>query len=382
MKIALITETFPPEINGVAMTLHRVVEGLTDRGHEVEVICPRREDRLQFFSSAPFHLHMVPGLPIPKYPELRFGLPAGGVLKQAWTKDRPDLVHIATEGPLGWSAQRITERLGIPTITTFHTNFHRYGSHYGFGIFKPLIFWWLRRMRRHALRTFVPSEELKAELEKEGFQRLSILSRGVDTELFGPHRRSEALRASWSVDPETPVAIYVGRLAPEKNLPLTIRAYEVMRRILPTLRLVLVGDGPERANIERTHPEIILAGPRRGEDLAAHYASGDIFPFASITETFGNVITEAMASGLVVVSYDYAAARKHMRNGVNGVTVPINDEVAYLAAITLLARQPELWPGLRTAAHQTAASISWNAILDQFNQEILSLVPTVPSPRP
>jgi len=380
VNISLITETFPPEINGVAMTLHRVVEGLIDRGHEVEVICPRRGDRAEFFAERRFSLLMVPGLPIPRYPDLRFGLPAHGKIRRAWQANPPDLVHIATEGPLGWSAERLAHRFRRPVVTTFHTNFHSYGAHYGYGALKSVVFWWLRRMRRRALRTFVPNEVLRDELASEGFRNLGILARGVDTQLFGPHRRSEELRRSWGVEGDAPVAIYVGRLAGEKNLPLTLRAYETMKAEMPDLRLVLVGDGPERNRLAREHPEVILAGPRRGEDLAAHYASGDCFLFASVTETFGNVVTEAMASGLVVVSYDYAAARAHLRNGENGLAIPLHDETAYLAAVRELARAPANWPALRTAARETAEGISWDALLDTFDAELRSLVTSHPRP--
>lgn len=374
MKISLITETFPPEINGVAMTLHRVVEGLLARGHEVEVVCPYRTDRLDFFPLSPFRLRMVRGLPIPRYSDLRFGLPAHRILRKAWTENRPDLVHIATEGPLGWSAERMTQRLRLPFITTFHTNFHSYGSHYGYGVLKPAVLWWLRRSRRRALRTFVPSAQLRDELAEEGFRNLSILSRGVDVELFTPARRDPTLRASWGARDDTPVALYVGRVAGEKNIPLTIRAWQKMRDQLPGLRLVVVGDGPDRKPLAKKFPEIVFTGPRRGEDLARHYASGDVFLFASVTETFGNVVTEALASGLVVLTYDYAAGRQHIRSGANGFTAPFGDSEAFLGMAEQIAAERAAWPALGRAARKTSEGISWNAVLNDFTAEIESLV--------
>lgn len=370
MKVSLITETFPPEINGVAMTLLQLVDGLIDRGHALQVICPQRHDRLDFFKERRFEMHMVPGLPLPRYPDLRFGLPAHRAIKRAWMKSRPDLIHIATEGPLGWSAERVAHQLKIPVITTFHTNFHSYMSSYGFGVMKKIIFWWLKTMRRRVQRTFVPSEALRAELEANGFQNLSILSRGVDTKLFDPSRRDPELRATWGAGNETPVVIYVGRLAAEKNLPLTLKAWKRMQAILPDLRLVVVGDGPERAVMEKRYPEIIFAGPQRGEALARHYASGDFFIFASTTETFGNVITEAMASGLAVLCYDYAAGHRYIVNGENGYTAPFADESAFLEAAENIARHPEAWAQLRRRARASTDAISWNAVIDAFASEI------------
>ena len=375
MKLSLITETFPPEINGVAMTLHRVVDGLIDRGHTVEVVCPERPERAAFLADARFTLRAVPGLPIPGYGDLRFGLPAAGRLRQAWRAQRPDLVHIATEGPLGASASRVARQLGLPFVTTFHTNFHSYSGHYGYGFLRARIFWWLKRVRRSSLRTFVPSEELLEELRREGFERLSVLSRGVDTVLCDPARRDDVLRASWGVAPDQPVALYVGRVAGEKNLPLTVEAWERMRAHRPGLPLVVVGDGPARASLAARHPGIIFTGPQRGEALARHYASGDVFLFASTTETFGNVVTEAMASGLVVLAFDYAAARRHLRNGENGLTVPLHDAAGYLAAAASLAQTPFTeWSPLRTRARATAETISWRSILDDFNRELLAIL--------
>lgn len=374
VKIVLVTETFPPEINGVAMTLHRVVEGLATRGHTLEVVCPKRNDR-KSENSDRYSLFMLPGLPIPRYQDLRFGLPAARRLQRRWSKFKPDLIHIATEGPLGWSAVRAARALNIPFITTFHTNFHSYGAHYGYGFLNKTVLWWLRSIRKHALGTFVPSEVLRDELAQQGFRNLQILSRGVDTELYGPSKRDPELRASWGANEDTPIAIYVGRVAGEKNIPLTVQAYRRMQQTLPTMKLVIVGDGPERPKLEKQNPDIIFAGMRRGEDLARHYASGDVFIFASITETFGNVITEAMASRLLVISYDYAAAHKFIRNGENGATALFNNPSAFLECADACARRHAEWPGLRDKARETALDISWNRVLDGFETKLLSYLP-------
>lgn len=193
MKICLVTETFPPEINGVSMTLGRLVEGLSRRGVETTVVAPRRADRRDLVGSsgAPLAVKImgVPGLPIPRYPELRFGLPAARTLRRTWRADRPDIVHVATEGPLGWSALRVCRQMAIPCVSSFHTNFHSYGSHYGFGWFKSAVLGWLRYCHNRTELTFAPSADLIEQLAGQGFRNLRLFSRGVDTQLFGPHQR-------------------------------------------------------------------------------------------------------------------------------------------------------------------------------------------------
>jgi glycosyltransferase involved in cell wall biosynthesis len=364
------------------MTLGRVVDGLHRRGHEMSVITPRRADRRPC-PSGTFSLHQVPSAPIPRYPDLRFGFPAKRRILRLWHERRPDLVHVATEGPLGWSAVRAAHQLGVPLVTSFHTNFHSYGQHYGYRFMTQGVFRWLRYIHRHAHRTFVPSEELRTHLQAEGFANLRILGRGVDTTLFTPERRDASLRASWGADEKTPVVIYVGRLAAEKNLPLTIRAWQTMRKTLPQLKLIMVGDGPLRAKLAQAHPEIIFAGTRKGADLARHYASGDIFLFASTTETFGNVVTEAMASGLGVLAFDYAAPRRFIRPGETGWLAPFGDEETYLSTAAKVARSTEAWPAIRRSAHYAVLPVSWEGVLGDFEKELLEITSSpIPASQP
>lgn len=373
LKLSLVTETFPPEINGVSMTLGRLVDGLHRRGVDVSVVAPGRKDRLAGRHES-HRLVCVPGVPIPRYSELRFGLPANDRLRQAWMARRPDLVHVATEGPLGWSARSVATDLDLPVVSSFHTNFHSYGQHYGFGFLKALVLGWLRSFHNHTLRTFVPSNDLLSRLEEDGFRNLRLFARGVDTDLFGPHRRDSRLREAWGADERTPVALYVGRLAGEKNLELVCEAYQRMRDQLPNLQLVLVGDGPARPGLESRLPEAHFAGMQRGAALATHYASADAFLFASVTETFGNVVTEAMASGLVVLAYDYAAPGRFIRPGENGLLAPFNNAPAFLEQADQLARIRHLWPDLGQRARQTMLPHSWDVIIDGYLNELESLL--------
>lgn len=371
MRVAMVTETYPPEINGVAMTMGRIVTGLQARGHTVQLIRPRQHSGDHPADQPLFEEVLQRGVPIPRYDALKLGLPAKQALLRLWAKLRPDIVHVVTEGPLGWSALAAASKLKLPVTTDFHTNFHSYSAHYGVGWLKTPITAYLRKFHNKALSTLVPTESLRRELAALGFRNLEVVARGVDTALFNPQRRSTVLRRGWGVDEGEPVALSVGRLAPEKNLPLVLRAYRLMRELQPRLRLILVGDGPERVRLARENPDVIFAGMRIGEDLAAHYASADVFLFPSMTETYGNVTVEAMASGLAVVAYDYAAAQQHIRHSQNGVLVPFGAADEYVQAAAALVNDTTRIKTLGANARITTEKLDWSCIVAEFEQALL-----------
>lgn len=372
MKLTLVTETYPPEVNGVAMTLERLVTNLIKQGHEVELVRPKQKADSET-SAEPYPVHFVAGVPLPGYADLQFGWFAGGKLKKLWTENRPDVVHIATEGMLGFSALNVAQKLGIPVVTSFHTNFHSYGDHYNYKFLANWLMAYFRWFHNRTLATFVPSQQTVDDLEKFGFKNVKIFSRGVDVELFGKHRRRDELRQSWGAKNGDPVVVYVGRVAAEKNIPLTVTAYERLKQRMPEAKLVVVGDGPAKAQLEKKHPEIIFAGMRRGEELAEHYASADCFLFGSTTETFGNVLTEAMASELVVLGYDYAAAHHHVIDGENGFKAPFKDEAAFLEKVDTIVEEQPRWSEIRQAARAKAESLSWDAIIAKYAEQVAQL---------
>ena len=338
-RFELVTETYPPEINGVALTVQSLHDGLKALGHDVGLVRPARPGES---ADESMELLRVEGAPIPRYPGMRFGLPSGRKLAARWMRQRPDAIYIATEGPLGWSALRAAKRLGIPVATGFHTRFDDYVGRYGAGFLSPWVFAWLRRFHNRADATLVPTRELAEQLTAQGFQHACRLGRAVDTVRFNPQFRSEALRERWGLKPDDLAVVHVGRLAPEKNLPLLMRCFEALKAERPGSRLVLVGDGPARAALSDQHPEVIFAGTLRGDALAAHFASADLFCFPSLSETFGNVTLEAMASGIATVAFDYGAAREHLRDGEHGASLPFGDEAAFLARFLEVARSPRL----------------------------------------
>jgi glycosyltransferase involved in cell wall biosynthesis len=374
LRVAVVTETYPPEVNGVAMTISRMVAGLQQRDHQIQLIRPRQNTHDNAASTPGFEEVLQRGVAIPRYDSLKMGLPAKQALLRLWALQRPDLVHIVTEGPLGWSALAAAVKLKIPCSSDFHTNFHSYSKHYGIGWLKKPIVAYLRKFHNRASCTLVPTSAMREDLEKHGYLNLRVVARGVDTRLFNPARRSAALRQQWGVKPQQPVAIYVGRLAPEKNLPVVLQAYGAMKNAYPDVRLVLVGDGPERAALQAANAAFIFAGMRTGEDLAAHYASGDVFLFPSTTETFGNVTVEAMASGLAVIAYDYAAAAEHISHGRNGLVAGFNDAREFVALAASLIGDRQRIASLGRRARISAERIDWEQVHAEFETALLDAI--------
>ena len=370
LTVALVTETYPPEINGVAHTLAALVGGLRRRGHRLQLIRPHQGPHDQAHGAADLLDVTLPGVPIPGYRGLRFGFPARAALRRLWSQHKPSIVHVATEGPLGASAVAAARDLALPLSSGFHTNFDAYSRHYKLGWLRGAVRHHLRRLHNRTDLTLAPTAELVQALLDDGYDNVQVLARGVDTRLFSPHRRSQSLRACWGADDEALVVTYVGRLAPEKNLRLVVRAFEAIAAEVPNSHLLLVGDGPLRRQLAgrltaRNLPHSFV-GMRRGEDLASHYASADLFLFPSLTETYGNVVPEALASGLGVVAFAAAAAADLIADGSNGRVVAPADDQAFVDAAIALSQAPEQLAALRALAAASIAHLDWERIHDRF----------------
>ena len=371
----IVTETYPPEINGVALTLANLVKGLLARGHTVSVVHPkqRKQRKPNGFDFACCSEDIgVRGLPLPGYDGLQFGMFSGRLLRETWTRHLPAAVYVATEGPLGWSAVRSARQLGITCVSGFHTNFHQYCKHYGVGRLQPLALRYLRWFHNQTESTLVSNEELRARLQSAGFNNVGMLERGVDSELFAPQRRCNELRRSWGLSDDDLALIYVGRLAAEKNLELALEAYRAARKLSDRIKFVIVGDGPLRPAFQSEHKDVIFAGMQTGEHLARHYASADVFLFASETETFGNVTLEAMASGLAVIAYNYAGAKIHIANGETGVLVRFGDAKGFVDSACDLVREPETIKRIGRQARQYVTRFSWPRVVERFEALLLS----------
>lgn len=373
MKLAVVTETFPPEVNGVARTLVHLIAGLEEAGHEVLVVRPRQ--RLEGGArDGDERSLLVTGWPIPWYREMQFGAVRPRRLVRLWREARPDLVHVATQGPLGVAASRAARRLGIPWTATYHTRFDLYGEHYRLANLQGMIRSYLRWFHNRAARTFVPTRRLAEELTAHGFERVTPARRGVDTELFAPRRRSAALRERWRAGEGTPVVLHVGRLAPEKNVELAIEAFRRIERYRPDARMVVVGDGPRAAALGRANSDLIFTGVLHGDALAAAYASADLLLFPSLTETYGNVVAEGLASGLPVIAFDEAAAAELIVAGENGMTVPPGDDEAFVRISSSFARLPlVIWRAFGSRARRRMETHGWSAAVEEFSQQLLGV---------
>lgn len=368
LRVSLVTETYPPELNGVSLTVRRAVEHLRERGHDVEVIRPRQAtDARQCGADDDVLLR---GMGLLLYPGMQFGFPATRYLKAHWQQQRPDVVHVATEGPLGWSAVTAAAALGISVTTDYRTHFQRYSGHYGVGWLARPIEAYLRAFHNRAHMTFVSTLALQRELASRGYRNVAQVGRGIDTDLFNPHRRSAALRTRWGLQDGDLAVAYVGRFAPEKNLDLAARAFERIRAVRRDARMIWVGDGPARRGLQKRNPQHIYTGMQRGVELAEHYASADLFLFPSLTETFGNVTLEALASGLGVVAFDEGAAAQHAHDGLSARLVKWGAEERFIDAAAELATTPGLLASLRARAPAAVAGLGWPVVLSAFERHL------------
>lgn len=376
LRLAIVTETYPPEVNGVALSLSRFVDGLLSLNHDIQLIRPRQSVDTNLPNAEGIEEVLTQGFPIPNYPNLKLGLPAKRRLVAQWTARRPDLVHIVTEGPLGWSALEAARKLKIPVSSDFRTNFHSYSQHYGIGWLKRPIVGYLRKFHNKTALTLVPTERMRTELTSIGFKRVEVLSRGVDSACYDIRWRSNALRQSWGVDPEDFVLIHVGRIAAEKNLAMLVKVYKHLKMQDARVRLVMVGDGPEKNTFRAQVPDAIFVGVQTGQDLAASYASADLFVFPSKTETFGNVTLEAMSSGLPVVAFDYAAAAQYVTPDC-GRLVRLDAEQPFVEACASLLNKfltdPDQYALMRVNSRARALQERWPAVVARFESLLMAV---------
>ena len=373
MRIALFTDTYPDDVNGVARTLARLVAHARTRGHEVALVTTRVSPE-----PAPdvYGHRQLPGFPVPMYPELQLARGVDGVGKRMLRDFAPDVVHVATESNVGFSGRRWALKNRVPLVTSFHTNFPAYLHDYRMGPLEPLLWRYLRWFHDRSLVTFCPSRDTLEGLQSQGFHdRLRVGSRGVDTELFSPERRSEAVRAEIAPGADR-ILIYVGRLAAEKRVDFLLEAFGRVRELTgPGTDLVFVGGGPAGNKLRARAPEgVHFTGYRTGLPLAEAFAAGDVFVFASDTETFGNVVLEALSSGLPAIVVDKGGVRETVHAGRTGIRVPVGDLAAFAEACVALSTDDERRRVLSEGARAEALSRNWDAILDGLLREYAAAI--------
>ncbi|WP_433531730.1 glycosyltransferase family 4 protein [Micromonospora sp. CA-263727] len=361
MRIAIVTESFPPDVNGVAHSVVRAAEHLVARGHQPLVIAPappgaRRRDLDRY----PYPVVRIPSVPLPRYQGFRLGMATNSRLAGVLLAHAPDVVHLASPFILGARAAVVAERHGLPTVAVYQTDVAAYARAYRVGWGEAAAWRRLREIHNSARRTLAPSTRSAADLVSHGVQRVWLWRRGVDAERFHPDKRCPSLRRALAGDGELLVG-YVGRLAPEKRVELLAATVE-----LCGVRVVVAGDGPARRQLERDLPGVRFLGVQHGEALARLYASLDVFVHTGPHETFGQTLQEAAASGVPVVAPASGGPVDLVESGVTGLLVPPADSAALAAAVAELAADPVRRAAYGRAARAAIARRSWTGVGDEL----------------
>lgn len=376
LKIAIVTDTWAPEINGVAHALLQLCKGLQQQGNSIFLIRPEQSEACIDFK--PDHECLVRAQSIPKYSGLQFGWPQLIKLTKALKQNQVDIVHIVTEGPLGFAMLQLARSLHIPVSSGFHSAFHDFSRYFDLAFLMKPVQHYLRWFHNNTHLTCVPSQETANALRKLGFTcPLVVVGRGVDQQRFSSRYYSTELRQQWSAGEHTRVMLYVGRLSPEKEVDVLISAYRSMQAPQGAMqnKLVIVGDGPDRLRLEQlaTGLDVIFMGGVSGQALSQAYASADVFVFASQVETFGNVVLEAMASGLPVIAYNAACAQLHIRSEQTGWLCSLSHTDEFIRLMQQLPERQKL-KTMGIEAANDAAKIGWQHPVQQFEQALYKVV--------
>lgn len=375
MRIALITDTYAPQVNGVTTVVRRIGQTVRDAGHAAAVVAPRYPG--QSVTDDGTNELRVRSLPFPPYPSIRLSMPVHGGVARLLDGFTPDLIHVATEGPLGVVGRRYALRHGLPLVTSFHTDFPKYARHYGTPWLEPLVWRWLQRFHRPARLIHTPGEAVWTELRRRGLERAVIWGRGVDIDHFRPYRRDIGWRRWLAGGDETVVVLHVGRLAPEKNLDVLVEAWARAHAVLgQRATFVIAGEGPSTRSVISRLRFVRQMGFLDREALARLYASADLCVLPSSTETCGLVALEAMASGLPVIAADAGGLRESVRTNVNGLLVPPHDAQGFRDAIVDLALDPARRRTLARAARLTAETRDVRSENDELLRQYAALTRT------
>ncbi|MBL8961746.1 MAG: glycosyltransferase family 1 protein [Gemmatimonadetes bacterium] len=368
LRLAIASDTWAPQLNGVTRTLGRLVAEARRRGADVRVFtvhdpaCRQGDPDVTAFPSRPFWA----------YPQLRLSWPGAARLTSLWQGWRPDLVHAATPFGVGLAARAAARALDIPFATSYHTSLSQYAAFYRLGFLTQPGWAFLRWFHNSGLRTWCPTASIARDLEDRGFQRTAVWSRGVDAVAFSPTWRSAAFRREHGVGEGDLLVAYVGRIAREKGIDalmegmhLAVRARDV------SVRLMMVGDGPYEVEARAAAPpSTIFTGTLSGHALSTAFASADVFVFPSLTDTFGNVVLEAMSSGVPVLGADCPVTRELLGKGAGLLFREPSDLAAELVR---LARSASERSAMAVRGRLQAETRTWDAVFDGLFGEYLEL---------
>lgn len=355
VRIAIVTESFLPQVNGVTNSVVRVVDHLRATGHEALIIAPGRGPT----EHAGMEVVRVPAVPLPVYRSFPIGIP-GPAVGEALRRFAPDVVHLASPAALGAAGASAARRLGIPTVAVFQSDLPGFAARYGLGAISPMLWRWLRWVHSHADLTLAPSSSTAWELERNGIEPVARWARGVDTDAFSPDHRSEQLRRSLAPRGELLVG-YVGRLAAEKQVH-RLAPLASMRGV----RVVVIGDGPGRRTLQRRMPRASFLGFRTGRDLSTLVASLDVFVHTGANETFCQAVQEALASGVPVVAPAAGGPLDLVAHGENGYLYPAEQPEAMHSAVAALRDEPLQRAAMRREARARVVNRTWTSVCGEL----------------
>ncbi len=357
MRVVYFTESLPPLTDGVSRTLSYLKKTLDSENVDYKFyspFCPVDSDWKD-------KVYKIISVPFPLYTNYRISLPSFHDLEHALEKFQPDLIHICSPFLSGLAAYDFAGKHGIPVVNSFHTRFISYLKYYGHGWFEPFGWNYLRWFYNRGNKSFVPSPATMRELSEMGFKNLALWARGIDTDRFSPAFADNLLKEKWSSDGK-PVALFVGRLVAEKDIGILLDAHKILKQRKIEYKLVLVGEGPLRPKIEQTTPDVILMGHLEGEALSRAYASADLFTFPSTTETFGNVIQEAAASGLPAIGAAEGGVRDLIRDGETGYLTRPKDAADFADKMEMMIINNSLRNSFASRALESASKNSWDIV--------------------
>jgi glycosyltransferase involved in cell wall biosynthesis len=374
MRVLYCTDTYPPQVNGVSIVTALSVSGLAKLGWECAVVAPRYPGELVEWKENGGSQDValsLPSVPLPGYSEVRLAFPNPAPVHRLVQRFKPDLVHCATEFTVGRMGQLTASWAKVPLVSSYHTDFARYAEAYGKRWLRDTVSAYLKRFHGRSRRVYTPSSVSREQLMGLDVSDVEVWGRGVDAARFHPSRRSSRLRQELGLEDKF-TFVYVGRLAPEKRPEQIMDAFRIACEMLPrdSIRLVMAGTGPREAELRYLGvPGVTLLGfLDRNTQLPELYASCDAFAFASVTETLGLVVLEAMASGLPVIAAPAGGVRDHLRDGVNGLSYPAGNAYAMAQCMFKLAVDSGLTRRLAKGARATAEELTWDREISRLDQ--------------
>ncbi|WP_349408234.1 glycosyltransferase family 1 protein [Pseudalkalibacillus sp. SCS-8] len=374
MKIALFSDTYYPQVNGVANTLHRLVSYWERQGIDCKVIVPKSGTTEDLYAS---QTHSLPSMRFLLYKECRVALPYNRGVTQELLAFQPDLIHVATPFSTGLFGMNHGKKYGVPMVASYHTNFDHYLSYYHLQWATNWLWKYLHWFHSNFDQTYVPSHDTLDHLTKKGFDKLSIWGRGVDTALYHPGRCSDEFKKKYNIPGTHLLLTYVGRLAPEKDIETFINIIRTFpKEWQDQVSWMIVGEGPSEEVMKETlhsYSNVRFTGYLRGEELSQAYRASDLFIFPSPTETFGNVVLESMACGTPVIGADSGGVRTIIQDGTNGYLVTPGRSQAFIDRILFLLKHPKILKRFGKMSREYALSQSWNTIFAKLTKEYMEI---------